>query len=75
MAYANTEDFQGVKEEINLLNRYNAHCVEDVRDFLRPLHQVTMPVSLIFVASHRFIHKGALDAAIGKKDPKQRISL
>ena len=75
MAYANTKDFQGVKEEINLLKRYNAHCVEDVRDFLRQLHQVRMPVSLIFVASHGFISEGALDAAIGEQDKKQRISL
>lgn len=75
VAYANTKDFQGVKDEISLLNQYNARCIENIQEFLQQLHQIQSPVSLIFMASHGFLSEEVFDSEIGEQNPKQRISL
>jgi hypothetical protein len=74
IAYANTKDFEGVKDEISLLSQYNAECIEDVREFLQKLHRVTSPVSLVFFASHGFLSDDVFDAALGESDKKHRVS-
>lgn len=74
VAYANTKDFKGVKDEVSLLNQYNALCIENIQEFLQQLHQIQSPVSLIFMASHGFLSEEVFDSAIGEQNPKQRIS-
>jgi CHAT domain-containing protein len=76
IAYANTKDFEGVKDEINLLNDYNAQCIEDVQEFLKRLHQkIKKPVGLVFVASHGFLSEDVFDVALGEADKQHRVSL
>jgi CHAT domain-containing protein len=74
IAYTNTKDFAGVTDEISLLSKYNAQCIENVQEFLRKLHQVKSPVSLVFFASHGFLSEEVLDAALGEADQKHRVS-